>query len=99
VLKTLKLLLVLNVFLIPLQPASFGFGYEQIKVFVFLALTVVAGLVFVFLLNAKKIRIRWSKIKIAALVFLGVLSVTSLLGIHPLESLTGEFPYYQGLIL
>lgn len=97
--KFLNLLLLLNVFLVPLVPSFFGFGYELIKVLVFLSLAIISGLIFVFLLYVKRVKTRWTKIKIASLLFLIILSLTSIFGIHAFESLTGKYPYYQGLIL
>lgn len=97
--RTLELFLLLTIFLTPIIPSSFGFGFELIKVLTFLSLTILAGLIFVYLLSKKKLKVHWSKIKIAGLVFLIILSITSLLGIHPGESLVGKYPYFQGLIL
>lgn len=96
--KTLSFLL-LTVFITPLVPASFGFGYELIKVLIFLSLIIISGLIFVFLLYVKRVKIRWTKIKTASLLFLIILSITSFIGIHAFESLAGKYPYYQGLIL
>lgn len=97
--RLLNVLLLANLFLTPLIPAEFGFGYELIKVLTFLSLTIVAGLIFVYLLSKKKLKIHSTKIKISALLFFLILSMTSLLGIHPLESLAGKYPYFEGLIL
>ncbi len=97
--KALNLLLLLTVFLVPLISAYIGFGYELIKILVFLSLTIISGLIFVFLLSVKKLKIRWTKIKIASLLFLLLLTITSVIGINPSMSLTGNYPYYQGLIL
>lgn len=83
----------------PLFPAYFGFGYELIKILVFLGLTLASGLIFVYLLSKKILKIRRTKLKISAVIFLSVLSLTSAIGIHPFESLVGKFPYYQGLIV
>lgn len=97
--RLLNFLLLAILFLIPLIPVHFGFGYELIKVFVFLNLILLAGLIFVYLLSKKAIKIHWTKLKIAAAFFLLVLSLSSVMGIHPFESLVGKYPYYQGLIL
>lgn len=97
--KVLNSILLLTVSLTPLLPASFGFGYELIKVLAFIVLTIISGLIFVFLLSTKKIKIQPSKIKTAALIFLLILSFTSAIGINPGESFTGNSPYYQGVIV
>ena len=97
--QSLNFLLLSIVFITPLLPVQFGFGYELIKVLVFLTLSILSGLIFVYLLGKKTIKIHWTKIKIAGLIFLLVLTITSIIGIHPFESLVGIYPYYQGLIL
>ena len=81
------------------MPAYFGFGYELIKLLAFLVLATISGFVFVYLLGKKSLKIHRSKIKIAGLLFLSILTFSSLFGIHPVESLAGKYPYYQGLIL
>lgn len=95
----LNFFLLAIIFITPLIPAYFGLGYELIKVLSFLVLTLISGFIFVYLLSVKKIKIRRSKIQAAGLVFLIILSITSVLGIHPVESLAGGHPYFQGLIL
>ena len=85
----------LTILLTPIIPAYFGYGYEHIKVLIFLTLAVLSAFLLAFSLR----NLRWTKIKIAAVIFLIILSITSVLGIHPLESLTGKPPYFQGLIL
>lgn len=95
----LNFFLLSTIFITPLIPAYFGFGYELSKVLVSLILIIPAGFVFVYLLSKREVKLHWSGIKIAALVFLFILSITSVLGIHPVESLVGKHPYFQGLIL
>lgn len=95
----LNFFLLLNIFLVPIVPAFFGLGFELIKVVTFLILTLAGGFIFIFLLAKKRIKIRRTKIKTAALIFLLILTITSLAGINPFESLVGNYPYYQGLII
>jgi len=97
--RILNSLLVLTIFLVPVLPAYFDLGYEQIKVLCYLILLISAGTLFTYFLFIKQARNHWSRVKITALAFLVILSVTSFAGIHPLESVTGKFPYFQGLIL
>lgn len=97
--QILKSLIYLTVFLVPLIPASLGLGFEAIKVVIFLCLTITSGLIFVYLLQKNQLSIHWSRIKIAGLIFLICLSLTSISGINPPESVLGKYPYYQGLVL
>lgn len=105
--KTLKLLLASTIFLTPLIPAYFGFGYELIKVVFFLSLTIISGLIYLYGSSYHKSRsgrsmncdLHWTRIKTASVVFLIILSLSSVFGIHPFESLVGKYPYYQGLII
>lgn len=97
--RALSFLLCLNIFLIPLIPALFGFGYELIKVLAFLILVIFEGFIFVYFISIKKLNLKFGKIKWAALFFLIILSLTSVFGINPGNSLTGIFPYYQGLLI
>lgn len=105
-----KFLILATVFLTPLvgatrllgyqQAVAFGYqqavtlGYEQSKVLIFIILNTLAGFLWAF----TKPKIKWSKIKITATIFLAILILTSLLGIDSQTSLMGSEPYFQGLI-
>lgn len=101
--------MLLAVFLIPLIPATLGFGYELIKIVIFLSLTIISSLIYLYgssyqyhkSINGRSMNcdLRWTKIKKAGLIFLIILSLASVFGIHPLESLVGKHPYYQGLVI
>ncbi len=79
----------------------FGLGYEQIKVFAFLVL--VSIITTLWLADQSKhpklYKFTYSKIKIASIIFILILLLTSLLGVDPLNSIIGRPPYYQGFIL
>jgi hypothetical protein len=92
-------LLALTLFLIPLLVPVSGLGYEEVKVFAFLGFVILSGFIFVYNLGTKKLKIRWTKLKIAGLIFVSMLGLSSIAGIDPLGSLTGKYPYYQGVIL
>lgn len=96
-----KPLILLTIFLIPLFQPVFGFGYEQIKVFVFLVLTSVVGLLWIkdHLRQPKLYRFQYSEIRLSAIIFLLVLFISSLKSDDPISSLIGKQPYYQGFIL
>ncbi|KKS12851.1 MAG: hypothetical protein UU67_C0039G0012 [Candidatus Daviesbacteria bacterium GW2011_GWB1_41_5] len=82
-------------FLVPLVGPWFGLGYEQSKVlFFFLGMTL-AGVLWL----KDKPKIKWTPLKLGGLGFLGILGVSSILGISPKDSLLGVEPYYQGFIL
>lgn len=95
----IKILLLLTVFLIPLMGAKmvFGFalGFEQIKVFTFLLLTTVSGLLWVL----SRSEIQLSNTAKIALGFIVILGITSFVGLNPTLSFLGAEPYYQGWIL
>lgn len=91
----LNLLLILTVFLAPLLSASSGFGFEQIKVFFFLFITTLSGLVWLH----KKPKIKWTLLNKSAILFLITLFITSFVGINPVDSFLGNSPYFQGFIL
>jgi hypothetical protein len=95
----LKLLLAAILLLTPIIPAQYGFGYELVKILVFLVLVIVSGLIFTSLVVDKKITIRWTRIKLVSLLFVVCLTITSFSGVHPTDSLTGQYPYFQGLIV
>lgn len=90
-----KILLLLTAFFTPLQVANSQFGYEQIKVLIFLALISISA--FCWLLTRPKIQL--SNITKPAAIFIGVLGVASVFGLNPVISFLGSGPYYQGWIL
>lgn len=105
-----KFLILATVLLTPLVGATWLFGYQQVgvlgyqqavtlgyeqsKVLIFIILNTLAGFLWAF----TKPKIKWSKIKITATIFLAILLLTSILGIDPQASLMGNQPYFQGLI-
>lgn len=91
----LRFLLLLAVSLIPLIGAFGDFGYEQIKVLFFILSISLIG--FIWLLNKPKIK--WSKVKIASLIFILLLLLTSLVGIDAKQSIFGSDPYFQGWLI
>lgn len=97
--KSLRFLLPATIFVVPLIPAGFGFGYESGKVLVFLVLNIISGFIFIHLLSKKRVVIRWTALEIFGLLFLFILAITTIIGIDVVGSLMGRFPYYQGLIL
>lgn len=88
-----KFLLQLSVFLIPLLGAYGNFGYEQIKVFCFLSLMTLCGLLWM------GREFKWSGVSIAGGMFILVLFLTSFFGIDLKISLLGTQPYFQGAVL
>lgn len=81
------------IFLLPLIPAAFGFGYEQTKVIFFIIVTSVLG---VCLLKSK---LQFDLTSQVALGFLTVLLLASCLGVNLFQSFFGVAPYYQGWLL
>lgn len=95
--SSIKYLLYFFLFFIPLIPASFGFGYEHIKVIFFIfSLNLLVLLIF---LSSNKFKIPSTAINLAAFIFISILLVTSLTGINITQSLLGSYPYYQGWIV
>jgi len=95
----IRILLLLTVFLIPILPASGQFGWEQIKVVTFLTLNSLAGFLWLIWLSKNQIKISWSRVKIASILFILMLFLSALLGTDPMGSLLGKDPYFQGWIL
>lgn len=91
----LKYLLLLTVFLTPLLGANSRFGYEQIKVLFFILSISLIG----FLWLAGKPELKWSLVKVASLIFVFVLLVSSILGYDLRQSLLGVDPYFQGWLI
>lgn len=89
----IKTILLLTVFLIPLIGAYGNFGYEQIKVLVFIILATLSG----FLWMGKGFK--WSAISKAGGIFIALLLFTSFIGINPFQSILGAQPYFQGAVL
>lgn len=71
------------------------FGYEKIKVLFFIFSISAVGFIWLF----TKPKLKWDLIKIASLVFVLVLFVTSALGLDFRLSFLGQEPYFQGLVL
>jgi len=96
--KYLCLLILFEIFIIPLLTATPEFGFEEKKVVVFLFLNSLVVAYWAILLYFKKLSVEWTRIKIIAVLFLGVLLITSLLGVSLWQSIIGSPPYFQGLI-
>ena len=92
---SLKILLLLNLFLIPLLGSTGDFGYEQIKVVFFIVSITLIGFVWVF----GKHKLKWNPIKIASSIFILTLFLTSILGINSRVSFLGNDPYFQGWVV
>lgn len=71
------------------------FGYEQIKVLLFLLLITFSG----FLWALSKPKLKLTSISKVGLGFIAILGLTSFLGLNPVLSFLGTEPYYQGWIL
>lgn len=93
--KLSPILLLLIIFLVPLLPASFGLGYEQIKILFFILSTSLIG----FFLVLGKHRLEWDAIKIASVFFILTLFIASILGRDLKASFLGNSPYFQGWIV
>lgn len=93
----LSVLLLLTVFLIPLLPANSYFGFEQIKVLVFIVLTFIITIFWMIEQKGKRLKI--GELGKVGGIFLLSLGLTSLLGIDPKTSILGAHPYFQGFIL
>lgn len=94
----IKFILLLTLFVIPLSAATSNFGYEQIKVFLFVILITVCGILWIINFTKHPFKIHLSKINIAALGFIGILPLTSFTGIDSFTSIIGIYPYFQGFI-
>mgnify|MGYP001559023186 CR=1 FL=1 len=89
-----KQILILGIiFLLPLLGSFKGFGYEQIKVLFFIVSISLLGLFFI------KKQIKWTTVSKLAGLFILALTLTSLIGINPQNSILGTYPYSQGAIL
>ncbi|MBI2020727.1 O-antigen ligase family protein [Candidatus Daviesbacteria bacterium] len=88
-------IILLTVFLLPLIPASYQFGYEQIKVLFFILSISLIGFIWIF----KKPQVRWTNMTKAASFFILVLVATSFLGLDPWVSFLGMQPYFQGAVI
>lgn len=97
----ISVILLLSVFLVPLIPATGGFGFEQAKILTFLGLVSIAGGIWAvwWSKHPTQAAVKWSKPKLAGAIFLLILFVASLLGVEPLKSIIGVVPYFQGWII
>jgi O-antigen ligase len=89
------------VFLLPLTPALFGWGYEQSKVLFFLSIVSLICLMWIWgsFKNPSRFKAKKSLIHLGLLVFTVTLVATSFFGINFQASLIGNPPYFQGLIV
>lgn len=91
-------IILLLVFALPLIPAQFGKGYEEIKV-----LTLLYGTISIVLLLSIQSRFKGTKLIIPKIiwiliVFLASLFITSITGVNSTQSLLGGLPYFQGWV-
>ena len=82
--------------LTPLLPATFDFGFEQIKVIFFILTISFLGLFWV--LN-RGFNLKWTNLNKASFLFIIALFVTSISGADLKPSFLGKDPYFQGFIL
>lgn len=92
-------LVLFELFLLPIIPATSSFGFEQAKIVFFVFFNSLIGFLWWYLLIKKKIKFEFSAIKKIGALFLIALFISSLLGIDPMASLLGKPPYFQGMIL
>lgn len=90
--------LLLTLYLIPLLSFWGGFGFEQIKVFAFIILTTINGSIWLYLLHKRQLTLQWTTLKKLSALFIGILLISSLLGLDISGSFLGKDPYYQGWI-
>lgn len=97
----LRICLLSLIFFLPLLSPNLGLGYEQIKVFFFIALTTLAGFIWILRAQFKKEKINFFQSLLSGhiIIFLQILLVTSLVGVNPVLSLLGQPPYYQGWLI
>lgn len=91
----LSLLLLLTIFLTPLLGANKYFGYEQVKVFFFIASISLIAFLWMFL----KPKLKWTFISLVSFIFISILFITSITGLNPTVSFLGNYPYFQGWIV
>lgn len=94
-----KLLILLELIILPVIPTTAGFGYEYIKVIFFIFINCLIGFLWVVLLTRRELTISWTKVKLLSLLFIVALLISSLAGVEPSFSLTGRAPYYQGWVV
>lgn len=92
----LQNLLLLEIVLIPSTVAVGNLGFEFVKIVVFYLFTIVELIIWHLGLGRGEFELKISAIKKTALLFIALLLLTSILGIHPAKSLIGAFPYFQG---
>ncbi len=97
--KNFSILLLSIIFLLPLLGAYKNFGYEHIKVLFFIFSISLIGIFWTYFLFKKRIKLKWTKIKLISLFFISVLLINSFLGVDILGSLLGVSPYFQGWIV
>lgn len=97
--KALQFNLLLTIFLIPIITPFQSFGYEHSKILFFIFLTTLSGFLWIWLLHHKKIKLRWSAIKIISLIFIIILLLTSFFGVDLLMGMLGKEPYFQGWVI
>lgn len=90
-------LILFTIFLTPLLNFSLSFGFEQTKVLFFVFMVTILSVIWQYKLKENKLK--FSKIKKISLVFLIMLTFTSVFGVSPINSLVGNPPYFQGLFV
>lgn len=94
-----KLILPFTIFLVPLVGTVGYMGYEQAKVLVFIFLTTLVGIFWIFSKTGQTGRFKWQETDRAAGVFILTLLFTSFSGVDIFTSLLGKKPYFQGFIV
>lgn len=99
--QPVRTLLLAVILFIPLAPAVFGLGFEAAKVLVLILLLSGVFLILVFrrLTMKEKFvqKLTWP-LKMG-LLFVGILFLSSVLGVDPATSFLGVYPYYQGWVI
>lgn len=95
----IQFILLLIVFLVPLIGPIKNLGFEQAKVFFFIVCLTIAGFIWIIYSVKHQVKIKWSRIQKAAILFIVILFLTSILGIDKWNSFLGTQPYFQGWIL
>lgn len=89
----LSKILTFTIFVIPIISATGSFGYEHIKVLVFIVLVSIAAFL------SKQTTFQLTVISKISTIFIGILLITAILGINPEISIFGTQPYFQGFLL
>ncbi len=95
----IRVLILLELILLPLLPATSQFGYEHIKILFFIFSTSLMVFIWMVLLLQGRLKVYWTIIKLLSFLFVTILLVSSIIALDPLASITGRDPYYQGWVV